>query len=83
MSISCLVFSMPLSPPCMTQVTILHILHNFFSLFFREKVERTNIQSQIVQESEPTRNQSFTELISELRAARVGVCHNWTSNAQI
>lgn len=36
----------------------------------REKVERTNIQSQIVQESEPTRNQSFTELISELRAAR-------------
>ncbi|NXJ15078.1 CE162 protein, partial [Odontophorus gujanensis] len=36
----------------------------------REKIERTNIQSQIVQESEATRNQSFTELISELRAAR-------------
>uniref|UniRef100_A0A8C3LLF0 Centrosomal protein of 162 kDa n=1 Tax=Chrysolophus pictus TaxID=9089 RepID=A0A8C3LLF0_CHRPC len=36
----------------------------------REKVERTTIQSQIMQESEPTRNQSFTELISELRAAR-------------
>uniref|UniRef100_A0A669QGT6 Centrosomal protein of 162 kDa n=1 Tax=Phasianus colchicus TaxID=9054 RepID=A0A669QGT6_PHACC len=36
----------------------------------REKIERTTIQSQIVQESEPTRNQSFTELISELRAAR-------------
>ncbi|OXB61226.1 hypothetical protein ASZ78_003789 [Callipepla squamata] len=36
----------------------------------REKIARTNIQSQIVQESEATRNQSFTELISELRAAR-------------
>ncbi|XP_015714422.1 centrosomal protein of 162 kDa isoform X1 [Coturnix japonica] len=36
----------------------------------REKVERINIQSQIVRESEPARNQSFTELISELRAAR-------------
>ncbi|XP_042749024.1 centrosomal protein of 162 kDa isoform X3 [Lagopus leucura] len=36
----------------------------------REKIERTTIQSQIVQESELTRNQSFTELISELRAAR-------------
>uniref|UniRef100_G1NLT5 Centrosomal protein of 162 kDa n=1 Tax=Meleagris gallopavo TaxID=9103 RepID=G1NLT5_MELGA len=36
----------------------------------REKIERTTTQSQIVQESESTRNQSFTELISELRAAR-------------
>ncbi|NXL94924.1 CE162 protein, partial [Alectura lathami] len=36
----------------------------------REKVERTNIQSRIVQDSEPARNQSFTELISELRTAR-------------
>uniref|UniRef100_A0A672TNJ6 Centrosomal protein of 162 kDa n=1 Tax=Strigops habroptila TaxID=2489341 RepID=A0A672TNJ6_STRHB len=36
----------------------------------REKVEKTNIQSQIVQDSEPARNQSFTELISELRAAQ-------------
>ncbi|NXP56355.1 CE162 protein, partial [Heliornis fulica] len=36
----------------------------------REKVEKTNIQSQIVQQSEPARNQSFTELISELRAAQ-------------
>ncbi|KFO94684.1 hypothetical protein N320_12735, partial [Buceros rhinoceros silvestris] len=37
----------------------------------REKIEKTNnIQSEIVQNSEPARNQSFTELISELRAAR-------------
>ncbi|XP_064303756.1 centrosomal protein of 162 kDa isoform X1 [Phalacrocorax carbo] len=36
----------------------------------REKVEKTNIQSRIVQDSEPARNQSFTELISELRAAQ-------------
>ncbi|KFP57624.1 hypothetical protein N323_08470, partial [Cathartes aura] len=36
----------------------------------REKIEKTNIQSQIVQDSEPARNQSFTELISELRAAQ-------------
>ncbi|KFZ53688.1 hypothetical protein N321_11671, partial [Antrostomus carolinensis] len=37
----------------------------------REKIEKTNnIQSRIVQDSEPARNQSFTELISELRAAQ-------------
>ncbi|KAM9018496.1 centrosomal protein of 162 kDa isoform 2-T3 [Ara ararauna] len=36
----------------------------------REKVEKTNIQARIVQDSEPARNQSFTELISELRAAQ-------------
>ncbi|NXO51438.1 CE162 protein, partial [Aramus guarauna] len=36
----------------------------------REKLEKTNIQSRIMQDSEPARNQSFTELISELRAAR-------------
>ncbi|KFP02063.1 hypothetical protein N300_01130, partial [Calypte anna] len=37
----------------------------------REKIEKTNnIQSSIVQDSEAARNQSFTELISELRAAR-------------
>ncbi|NWV30863.1 CE162 protein, partial [Grantiella picta] len=36
----------------------------------REKVEKTNSQSRIMQDSESARNQSFTELISELRAAR-------------
>ncbi|KAM4786122.1 centrosomal protein of 162 kDa isoform 2-T4 [Cyanocitta cristata] len=36
----------------------------------REKIERTNNQSRIMQDSEPARNQSFTELISELRAAQ-------------
>ncbi|NXH74321.1 CE162 protein, partial [Hydrobates tethys] len=36
----------------------------------REKIEKTNIQSLIVQDSEPARNQSFTELISELRSAQ-------------
>ncbi|KFV02705.1 hypothetical protein N340_03763, partial [Tauraco erythrolophus] len=36
----------------------------------REKIEKTNIQSRIVQDIEPSRNQSFTELISELRAAQ-------------
>ncbi|NXG16241.1 CE162 protein, partial [Grallaria varia] len=36
----------------------------------REKVEKTNNQSQIMQDSEPARNQSFTELLSELRAAQ-------------
>ncbi|KAM4679563.1 centrosomal protein of 162 kDa isoform 5-T9 [Amazona ochrocephala] len=36
----------------------------------REKVEKTNIQARIVQDSEPAKNQSFTELISELRAAQ-------------
>ncbi|NXL27241.1 CE162 protein, partial [Glaucidium brasilianum] len=36
----------------------------------REKIEKTNTQPQIVQDSEPARNQSFTELISELRAAQ-------------
>ncbi|NXN65277.1 CE162 protein, partial [Himantopus himantopus] len=37
----------------------------------REKIEKTNnIQSRIVQDSEPARNHSFTELISELRAAQ-------------
>ncbi|NXK55846.1 CE162 protein, partial [Chauna torquata] len=36
----------------------------------REKIEKTNIQSRIVQDSEPARNQSFTELISELRTAQ-------------
>ncbi|KAF1538748.1 hypothetical protein FQV10_0013518, partial [Eudyptes schlegeli] len=36
----------------------------------REKIEKTNIQSRITRDSEPARNQSFTELISELRAAQ-------------
>ncbi|NXA35572.1 CE162 protein, partial [Eudromia elegans] len=36
----------------------------------REKVNMTNIQSRVMQVPEPTRNQSFTELISELRAAQ-------------
>ncbi|NWU16889.1 CE162 protein, partial [Cephalopterus ornatus] len=36
----------------------------------REKIEKTNNQSRIVQDSEPGRNQTFTELISELRAAQ-------------
>ncbi|NXU17093.1 CE162 protein, partial [Pardalotus punctatus] len=36
----------------------------------REKIEKANSQSRIMQDSEPARNQSFTELISELRAAQ-------------
>ncbi|NXI45312.1 CE162 protein, partial [Galbula dea] len=37
----------------------------------REKIEKTNnIQSWIMKDSEPARNRSFTELISELRAAQ-------------
>ncbi|NXU55754.1 CE162 protein, partial [Turnix velox] len=37
----------------------------------REKIEKTNnIQSRIVPDFEPVRNHSFTELISELRAAQ-------------
>ncbi|NXB10723.1 CE162 protein, partial [Cnemophilus loriae] len=36
----------------------------------REKIEKTNNQSRIGQDSELARNQSFTELISELRAAQ-------------
>ncbi|XP_069707316.1 centrosomal protein of 162 kDa isoform X2 [Phaenicophaeus curvirostris] len=36
----------------------------------REKIEKTNIQSRILQDSEAARSQSFTELISELRAAQ-------------
>ncbi|NXF75459.1 CE162 protein, partial [Sclerurus mexicanus] len=36
----------------------------------REKIEKTNKQSRITQDSEPARNQNFTELISELRAAQ-------------
>ncbi|NXP06067.1 CE162 protein, partial [Thinocorus orbignyianus] len=37
----------------------------------REKIEKTNnIQSRILQDSEPARNHTFTELISELRAAQ-------------
>ncbi|NXY83669.1 CE162 protein, partial [Alcedo cyanopectus] len=37
----------------------------------REKIEKTNnIQSWIMQDSGPARNQSFTELLSELRAAQ-------------
>ncbi|NXK87569.1 CE162 protein, partial [Formicarius rufipectus] len=36
----------------------------------REKTEKTNNQSRITQDSESARNQSFTELMSELRAAR-------------
>ncbi|XP_008935190.1 PREDICTED: centrosomal protein of 162 kDa, partial [Merops nubicus] len=37
----------------------------------REKIEKTNnIQSWIMQDSQPARNRSFTELISELRAAQ-------------
>ncbi|NXT20162.1 CE162 protein, partial [Syrrhaptes paradoxus] len=37
----------------------------------REKIEKTNnIQPRIMQDSEPARNQSFTELIAELRAAQ-------------
>ncbi|XP_037988399.1 centrosomal protein of 162 kDa isoform X5 [Motacilla alba alba] len=36
----------------------------------REKIEKMNNQSRAMQDSEPARNQSFTELISELRAAQ-------------
>ncbi|XP_053830721.1 centrosomal protein of 162 kDa isoform X2 [Vidua macroura] len=36
----------------------------------REKIEKINNQSRGMQDSEPARNQSFTELISELRAAQ-------------
>ncbi|NXA74117.1 CE162 protein, partial [Thryothorus ludovicianus] len=39
-------------------------------IHLREKIEKTNSQSRIMQDSEPARNQSFTELISELRAAQ-------------
>uniref|UniRef100_A0A8C3R171 Centrosomal protein of 162 kDa n=1 Tax=Cyanoderma ruficeps TaxID=181631 RepID=A0A8C3R171_9PASS len=39
-------------------------------IHLREKIEKTNNQSRITQDSELARNQSFTELISELRAAR-------------
>ncbi|XP_030913003.1 centrosomal protein of 162 kDa isoform X3 [Geospiza fortis] len=36
----------------------------------REKIEKINNQSRVMQDSEPARNQSFTELISELRVAQ-------------
>ncbi|XP_050828589.1 centrosomal protein of 162 kDa isoform X2 [Serinus canaria] len=36
----------------------------------REKIEKINNQSRAMQDSEPARNQSFTELISELRVAQ-------------
>ncbi|XP_032603119.3 centrosomal protein of 162 kDa isoform X2 [Taeniopygia guttata] len=36
----------------------------------REKIEKINNQSRVMQDSESARNQSFTELISELRAAQ-------------
>ncbi|NWT91945.1 CE162 protein, partial [Urocynchramus pylzowi] len=36
----------------------------------REKIEKINNQARVMQDSEPPRNQSFTELISELRAAQ-------------
>ncbi|XP_071299824.1 centrosomal protein of 162 kDa isoform X4 [Agelaius tricolor] len=36
----------------------------------REKIEKINNQSRVMQDSEPGRNQSFTELISELRVAQ-------------
>ncbi|NWU35922.1 CE162 protein, partial [Hylia prasina] len=39
-------------------------------IHLREKIEKTNNQSRMMQDSEPARNQSFTELISELRAAQ-------------
>ncbi|NXQ37183.1 CE162 protein, partial [Alaudala cheleensis] len=39
-------------------------------IHLREKIEKTNNQLRIMQDSEPARNQSFTELISELRAAQ-------------
>ncbi|NXO67905.1 CE162 protein, partial [Phainopepla nitens] len=39
-------------------------------IHLREKIEKTNNQSRIMQDSEPGRHQSFTELISELRAAQ-------------
>ncbi|NWY38479.1 CE162 protein, partial [Sylvia atricapilla] len=39
-------------------------------IHLREKIEKTNNQSRIMQDSEPARNQSFTELISELRAVQ-------------
>ncbi|NWZ65533.1 CE162 protein, partial [Acrocephalus arundinaceus] len=39
-------------------------------IHLREKMEKTNNQLRIMQDSEPARNQSFTELISELRAAQ-------------
>lgn len=60
----CFAFSMPSH----------HVAKLAFFFFLREKIEKINIQSRIVQDSEPARNQSFTELISELRAARVGIC---------
>ncbi|NXQ56681.1 CE162 protein, partial [Anthoscopus minutus] len=39
-------------------------------IHLREKIEKTNNESRIMQNSEPARNQNFTELISELRAAQ-------------
>ncbi|NWH86212.1 CE162 protein, partial [Aegithalos caudatus] len=39
-------------------------------IHLREKIEKTNNQSRIMQDSEQARSQSFTELISELRAAQ-------------
>ncbi|XP_036235959.1 centrosomal protein of 162 kDa isoform X1 [Molothrus ater] len=36
----------------------------------REKIEKINNQSRVMQDSEPGRNPSFTELISELRVAQ-------------
>ncbi|NXF19538.1 CE162 protein, partial [Rhodinocichla rosea] len=41
-----------------------------FLLLCREKIEKINNQSRVMQDSEPARNQSFTELISELRVAQ-------------
>ncbi|XP_010290261.1 PREDICTED: centrosomal protein of 162 kDa [Phaethon lepturus] len=45
-----------------------HLMSELIAL--REKIEKTNTQSRIMQDSQPARSQSFTELISELRAAR-------------
>ncbi|NXH46487.1 CE162 protein, partial [Dicaeum eximium] len=39
-------------------------------IHLREQMEKINNQSRIMQDSEPARNRSFTELISELRAAQ-------------
>ncbi|KAL9864133.1 centrosomal protein of 162 kDa isoform 1-T1 [Geothlypis trichas] len=39
-------------------------------MLLREKIEKINNQSRVMHDSEPARNQSFTELISELRVAQ-------------
>lgn len=36
-------------------------------------MHKNRVMSQVVEDSEPTRNQSFTELLAELRLAQVWV----------